>query len=193
MSTSPNRSASRANAAFAPKPIHLYRRAWTAYFSLPFGVLSCIAGTVMAYVVHDNLPAPANNVVAGLILAFSLGLGWTVARGAYIALTSKDAVLGVDEDGITHVDGDTTFLAWSEMARISTTHHDGDRLAIWFTRDSDYAQSVGNASALAQRALTGADFTVYLGNLVYNPTLLKRTVAAYHAAGRQARVERQPG
>jgi len=53
-----------------------------------------------------------------------------------------------------------------------------------------YAQSVGNASALAQRALTGADFTVYLGNLVYNPTLLKRTVAAYHAANRQTRVER---
>jgi len=190
MSTPPARSAARANAAFVPKPIHLYRRAWTAFFSLPFGVLLCIAGATMAYVVHDYLPAPANNVVAGLTLAFSLALGWTTARGGYTALSSKDAVLSVDEDGVTHVDGDTTFLAWSEIARISTTHHDGHRLAIWFARDSDYAQSVGNASALARRALTGADFTVYLGDLVYNPTLLKRTVAAYHAANRQTRVER---
>ncbi len=140
----------------------------------------------MAYVVHDNLPSPANNIVAGLILAFALGLGWTTARGAHTALSSRDAVLSVDEDGVTHADGDTTFLAWSEIARISTTHHDGDRLAIWFTRDSDYAQSVGNARALAQRALTGADLTIYLGNLVYNPTLLRKTVAAYHAgANRQ--------
>jgi len=190
MSTPPARSTSRANVVFAPKPIHLYRRAWTAFFSLPFGVLLCIAGATMAYVVHDYLPAPANNVVAGLILAFALGLGWTTACGGYTALASKDAVLSVDEDGVTHVDGDTTFLAWSEIASISTTHHDGHRLAIWFTRGSDCAQSVGNANALARRALTGADFTVYLGNLVYNPTLLKRTVAAYHAANRQARIER---
>lgn len=138
----------------------------------------------MAYVVHDYLPAPANYVVSALIVAFSLGLGWTIARGAYTALTSKEAVLSVDDDGITHVDGDTTFLAWSEIARISTTHHDGFRLAIWFTRNSDYSQSVGNARALAQRALTGADFTIFLGNLVYNPTILKRTVAAYHARGK---------
>ena len=191
MSTPPARSATRANAVFAPRPIHLYRRAWTAYFSLPFGVLLCVAGTIMAYVVHDNLHAPANTVVPALVLAFSLGLGGSIARGAYIALTSKEAVLSVDEDGVTHVDGDATFLAWSEIARISTTHHEDCRLAIWFTRDSDYAQSVGNARALAQRALAGADFTVYLGNLVYNPTLLRKTVAAYHAgANRQAHVGR---
>jgi hypothetical protein len=168
---------------FSPKPIHLYRRAWTAYFSLPFGVLLCIAGTIMAYVIHDYLPA----VVPALIVAFPLGLGCSIARGAYTALTSKEAVLSVDEDGVTHVDGDTTFMAWPEIARISTTHHDGDRLAIWFTRSSDYSNSVGNARALTQRVLTGADFTVYLGNLVYNPTVLRKTVAAYHAgANRQA-------
>jgi hypothetical protein len=155
---------------------------------LPFGVLLCIAGTIMAYVVHDYLPAPANYVVPALIVAFSLALGCSTARGAYTALTSKDAVLSVDEDGVTHVDGDTTFVAWPEIARISTTHHDGDRLAIWFTRSSDYSNSVGNARALTQRVLTGADFTVYLGNLVYNPTVLRKTVAAYHAgANRQAR------
>lgn len=188
MSTSPARSASRANAAFSPQPIHLYRRTWTAFFSLPFGAVLCIAGVTMAYLAHDHLPAPANNIVAGLTLVFSLALGWTTAHGGYTALASKDAVLSIDEDGVTHVDGDTTFLAWSEIARISTSHHDGNRLAIWFTRDSDYSQRVGNARALAQRALAGADFTVYLGDLVYNPTTLKRTVAAYHAgANRQAR------
>ena len=36
-----------------------------------------------------------------------------------------------------------------------------------------------NARAFAQRALTGADFTVYLGNLVYNSTVLKKTLAAF--------------
>jgi lysylphosphatidylglycerol synthetase-like protein (DUF2156 family) len=191
MSISPARPASRANAVFSPEPIHLYRRAWTAYFSLPFGVLLCIAGTVMAYVVHDYLRAPANLVVPALLVVFSLGLGWATARGAYTALTSKQAVLSIDEGGVTHVDGGETFMAWSEIARISTTHHDGDRLAIWFTRNSDHSRRVGNARALAQRALTGADFTVYLGNLVYNPTILKRTVAAYHAgANLQARVRR---
>ena len=182
-------SARRKGTLATPRPLRLYRRRWTAYFSLTFAVVLCVSGLTIAVVAASIPTASLRYVMWIVVVGSSLAIAASLANGALKALTSKDPVLTFDDEGVTHVDGDSTFLAWSEIARISTTHNDGDRLGIWFTRSSAYHQETGALKAIAQRALSGADMSIRLGDLVYNPTELKKTVAAYHL---QAHPPRHP-
>jgi hypothetical protein len=158
------------------------RRRWTAWFAFPFAVVLLIGGIVFAGIAYENLPEKFGLAVAGLGL-FSAGcVAIPVGRSAWIAITNKEPVLILDSRGITDHFHLNAFLPWSDLKSVSLEYGDGDCLAITL-RDGATGQGgkpvEPSLSRTLKRAFTGADLTIPLGSLAYNPTKLRALLTHY--------------
>jgi hypothetical protein len=158
------------------------RRRWTAYFAVPFAVGLFISGIYFALIVYDNLPKNFAFAAAALTLFSALCVAIPVGRSAWIALTNKEPALIVDSRGITDQFHLNAFLPWSDLKSVSLEYGDGSSLAIVLR---DGAKGSGGTPAepsltrTLKRAFTGADLTIPLGSLTYDPNKLRALLTYY--------------
>jgi hypothetical protein len=168
------------------RSLAMCRRRWTAYFALPFAIGLLIAGIGAALMAYENLDGKFGIAVAGFCLFSTLCIGIPVGRSSWTALTNKEPVLIVDASGITDHFHLNAFLPWSDMKSVSLEYGDGNNLSIVLREGV-----TGPGGKLVEpsitrtlkRAFTGADLTIPLGSLTYNPNRL-RDLLTYYMKGR---------
>jgi hypothetical protein len=159
----------------------LYRRRWTAWFSLPFGIVMCLAGVWFLVVMLQTMRGGMGLAFGLFAMLFSSALGATLIKGALRALRATEPALLFDADGITHVADGTVFIPWDAVERISSNEGDGNDLGIWFKSGRQDGQGGGLGTVL-RRVVVGADKTIPLGDLVYHPHQLAAAIARLHQA-----------
>jgi hypothetical protein len=158
------------------------RRRWTAYFALPFAMMLLIGGILFAAIAHSHLEGNFGTAVAVLSLFSALCVAIPLGRSSWIALTNKEPALVVDSRGITDDFHLHAFLPWSDVQSASVDYGDGDRLTIVLR---DGARAPGgkpvepSITRTIKRAFTGADLTIPLGSLSYNPIKLRDLLKYY--------------
>jgi len=176
------KTASSSVASASDNRLCLYRRRWTAWFSLPFGIVMCLAGLWILVALIHTMRGGMGLVfgLAGLLL--STAFGAMLLKNALRTLRADGPALVFDENGITDDRNDTVFIPWEAVQRISSTEGDGNDLGIWFKPGGQG----GGLGTVLRRAVLGADQTIPLGDLVYQPRQLASTIARLHAAARRA-------
>jgi hypothetical protein len=160
----------------------IYRRRWTAYFGLPFSLVMSISGILGAVLARSQLDGNFGIAVAVLSLFGALCVAIPVGRSSWIALTNKEPALVVDSRGITDHFHLNAFLPWSDVQSVSLDYGDGNALTIVLR---DGARTPGGKSVepsltrTFKRAFTGADLTIPLGSLSYNPNKLRDLLTYY--------------
>ena len=181
-STSPvSAPISSSTKSVASDSLALYRRRWTAWFSLPFGIVMCLAGVWFLVLMLQTMRGGMGLAFGLFAMLFSLALGSTVIKQALRALRATGPALLFDADGITYDTDGWLFIPWDEIERISSNEGDGNDLGIWF-RSGRPGGPGGGLGTVLRRAVVGADKTIPLGDLVYHPRQLAAVIARLHMA-----------
>ncbi|MBC3917129.1 hypothetical protein H8L32_06550 [Undibacterium sp. CY18W] len=173
--------------------LELYRRRWGAYFSLPFGIAMCIEG-IWALIFCITVFRGLAGIVIGIFaLVLSLAFGISLIQGAVKTFKARGPALVFDEAGITHMNDGEEFIPWEAIEYISSNEGEGNDLGIWFKSKNTSKNTSGNDKPASgsfinklKRSLIGADKTIQLGGIVYNPQALAKTIAKLHQQSRES-------
>lgn len=163
---------------WVPPPLELYRRRWTAVLAL-IAVSPLALGGVFAVVMLPQWlerGALAASMLSGFVVFCVVG---TVAKTAWRALRAKGPALMIDAVGITDVERGLDTVPWRAMARVE--QDDYRRRLYVDLREPVYASALLRPRSWLRRGVSGGDVVFSLASLVYEPRVLKRTLAAYQA------------
>jgi hypothetical protein len=174
-----NASTAPASDPVSADSLALYQRRWTAWFSLPFGVVMWVCGLVCIVIVINNIRTPLAVALGLTTLFVTATLGTAVIQHAWRALTDRSPVLVIDSTGILDTRDKGGFIPWELIERVSSNEGDGNDLGIWFKPGAG-SRVPGGLRTKLRRAFVGADTTIALGNLVYHPQQLAATLKRLH-------------
>jgi hypothetical protein len=164
-------------------PLRLYRRRWTAWFSLPFGVLCCASGAVMGLALLGISHAPMALLMAAIAALFGLAFGMMLIQGALRALRQREPALTMDAEGILYVGKEQLFIPWTAIERVALNEGEGDSMGIWLDTGERRPTAMKRLGRGLQKAFGNADHNIYLGDLVYRLKELEQAVDAFQQKG----------
>ena len=167
------------------KPIHLRRRRWTLFFTIPFtaAMLATFAYSVFLLIVIDERLV---KLIAGVGAFATFCIGGSLGKTVLDALYDLEPAVIVNSEGLDDVRGGTGLVFWHEIESVKL---DMDEQQI---RVKVAARAAPDRRALVsatRRLFTGADYSIDLHGLSYYPHGLKQALAEHQrkAARRRAR------
>lgn len=173
----------------SPKSLELRRRRWTLVFSLPFTIFIIVTGlysTFIAFVTEERLVA----AIAGCGAFVAICVGGTFGKAVLEALSNLRPAVVLDSQGLNDLRGGLGLLPWHDIERLKLDV-DEQRILLNFSNGA----GLGSHPLISttRRLFSGADYTVDLGGLHYNPRELRQALVAYHRLGRRDRVDDRLG
>lgn len=160
-------------------PVLLRRRRWTLVFSLPFTLLmvgTCAYSLFLIGAADERLV----RWIAGFMAFGTFCVGGTFGKAVLEALYDLQPAVIIDASGLTDRRG-AGLLAWQDIESVKV---DPDEQLILVKFVANAATARSGLISKTRRLFQGADYTVALGGLSYNPRTLARALAEHHRQSR---------
>ena len=163
----------------ATKELQLRRRRWTLVLSLPFTLVMAAIG---AYSIFLLFTAEERFVlaVAGCGAFVSLCLVGTMGKAVLEALYDLRPAVVIDSTGLIDRRGRAGLIPWHEIERVKL---DLDEQQILVNMAGSASPDRRKLISTTRRLIHGADYTIALGGLRYDPRELERSLAEHHRQG----------
>ena len=159
------------------KGLQLRRRRWTLLLSLPFTLAAIGAYSIFLLFTAEERVVLA---VAGCGAFVSLCLGGTTGKAVLEAMYDLHPAVVIDSAGLTDRRGGAGLIPWHEIEKVKLDDYEQQILVHMASSASPDRRM---STSTIRRLVHGADYTIALGGLCYDPQELERSLADYHRQG----------
>lgn len=107
-------------------------------------------------------------------------IGGTLGKSAFDAWRNNDPAVIVDREGLDDVRGGSGVIPWSEIEKVRLDLYE-NRILVNFAGSGGRSHS---GASTVRRLFAGADCTITLRGLSYDPRELAKALAEHHRRGR---------
>ncbi len=157
------------------KPIHLRRRRWTLFFTVPFtlAMLATFAYSVFLLIAIDERLV---KLMAGVSAFATFCIGASLGKTVLAALYDLAPAVIINAEGLDDIRGGTGLVFWHEIERVKL---DMDEQQIRIKVAARAAPARRALVSATRRLFTGADYAIDLHGLSYHPHRLKQSLAEH--------------